>query len=87
MVSGNIIKALKGSESLLLVLPKEVSAELNIANQDWLKFEIKNRQIVIKKIESNESYIKIGVTNDQSLKSYSYGKNVFGDVTSERMLE
>ena len=54
MVSGNIIQALKGSESLLPVLPKEVSAELNIANWDWLEFEIRNRQIVIQKIEIAE---------------------------------
>lgn len=35
----NIIKALEGNESLLLVLPKEVSLQLDISNQDWLKYE------------------------------------------------
>ena len=47
----NLIKALTGSESLLLILPKEVSSKLDIANQEWLKFEVKNRQIIIKKVE------------------------------------
>jgi hypothetical protein len=40
----NIVKALRGEESLLLLLPKEVGTELNIANQDLLKFEIKDKQ-------------------------------------------
>ncbi len=35
----NIIKALEGDESLLLVLPKEVSMELDIADQDWLMYK------------------------------------------------
>jgi hypothetical protein len=48
----NIIKALEGDESLLLVLPKEVAIDLDILDQDWLKFDvIKNRGIFIKKIE------------------------------------
>jgi hypothetical protein len=50
MEINNFIKVLRGAESLLLILPKEVGAELDIANQDWLKFEIKNRELVIKKI-------------------------------------
>jgi hypothetical protein len=51
MVSKNIIRAIVGTECLLLVLPKRASAELDIANQEWLKFEVENRQIVIKKLE------------------------------------
>jgi antitoxin component of MazEF toxin-antitoxin module len=51
MEINNFIKALKGEVSLLLILPNEVSSELHIANQDWLKFEIKNSQLVIKKLE------------------------------------
>ncbi len=45
-----IVKALKGEESLLLIFPKEVGAELDIANQDLLKYEINGRELVIKKI-------------------------------------
>ncbi len=45
-----IVKCLKGEHSTLLILPKEVSAELDIADQDWLKYEVKNRELVIKKI-------------------------------------
>lgn len=40
----NIVKALRGEESLLLILPKEVGIELHIANQDLLKFEVKDKQ-------------------------------------------
>ena len=50
----NLIKSLIGEESLLLILPKKVSSELNIVNQDWLKFEVKNKQLVIKKLEIDE---------------------------------
>jgi hypothetical protein len=48
------IQALRGSESLLLILPKEVCKELDIANQEWLKFEIKNSMLIIKKIGCGE---------------------------------
>jgi hypothetical protein len=50
----NIIKALEGNESLLLVFPKEVSMELYIADQDWLQYEVKDGQLVIKKVEPEE---------------------------------
>ena len=40
----SIIRALKGDESLLLILPKEVGIALGIANQDLLKFEVKDKQ-------------------------------------------
>ncbi len=50
----NIIKALEGDESLLLVLPKEVSMELDIADQDWLRYSVKNGELVIKKVEAGE---------------------------------
>ena len=51
----NIIKALEGDESLLLVLPKEVSMELDIADQDWLRYKVKNGELVIKKVEAGET--------------------------------
>ncbi len=47
----NFIKALIGEESLLLILPKDVSKELGIENQDRLQYEVKNRELVIKRIE------------------------------------
>ncbi len=45
-----IVKALKGEESLLLILPKEVSNDLAISDQDLLKYEVKNGQLLITKI-------------------------------------
>jgi hypothetical protein len=48
----NSIKALRGAESLLLILPKEAGNRLNIANQEWLTFEVRTRELVIKKIEN-----------------------------------
>jgi antitoxin component of MazEF toxin-antitoxin module len=54
METSNFIKALEGELSLLLILPKEVSNKLDIVNQDLLKFEVKNRELVIKKIEISE---------------------------------
>jgi hypothetical protein len=50
----NIIKALEGEESLLLVLPKKVSIDLDIDDQDWLKYELKNGQIIIGKVEAED---------------------------------
>jgi hypothetical protein len=50
----NIIKALEGNESLLLVLPKEVSMELDIADQDWLRYKVMDGELVIKKVEPGE---------------------------------
>jgi len=46
-----VVKALKGDESLLLILPKEVSAELDIVNQEWLQYEVRNQELVIKKLK------------------------------------
>ena len=51
----NIIKALEGNESLLLVLPKEVSMELDIADQDWLRYKVMDGALVIKKVEPGEA--------------------------------
>jgi hypothetical protein len=51
----NLIKSLIGEESLLLILPKKVGTELNIENWDWLKFEVENRQLVIKKLEIGDN--------------------------------
>lgn len=54
MENKNTIRAILGTESLLLVLPKRASLELGIINQDWLNFEIIDRQLVIKKLVSRE---------------------------------
>jgi hypothetical protein len=55
----NIIKALEGDQSLLLILPKHACRELDIANQDWLKFEIKNRELIIKKIDFGDKVLPV----------------------------
>jgi hypothetical protein len=47
----DIIKALEGDESLLLILPKDACRELDIENQDWLKYEVKDRELIIRKID------------------------------------
>jgi len=44
------IKALRGAESLLFILPIEVGNRLNIADQDWMTFEVRNKELVVKKI-------------------------------------
>lgn len=54
MIINNIVKALTGTESLLLILPKEAANKLNIENHDYLNFEVKNRELVIKKIVDEE---------------------------------
>jgi antitoxin component of MazEF toxin-antitoxin module len=59
----NSTKYLIGEESILLVLPKEISKELNIVNQEWIEFEIRNKELVVKKIAGLErsleaNYIK-----------------------------
>jgi hypothetical protein len=52
MESKSIIRALTGEESLLLIFSKEVGTELNIENQDLLKYEIvkDGHQLVITKV-------------------------------------
>jgi bifunctional DNA-binding transcriptional regulator/antitoxin component of YhaV-PrlF toxin-antitoxin module len=55
------IKALQGAESLLLIFPKKVGNKLNIADQEWLTFEVRNKELVIKKIADVERSLK---TND-----------------------
>ena len=44
------IKVLKGAHSLLFILPIEVGNRLNIADQDWMTFEVRNKELVVKKI-------------------------------------
>lgn len=55
-ILGNIVKALRGEETLLLILPKEAGKELNIVDQDLLKYEIikDGHQLVITKIMEEE---------------------------------
>lgn len=55
METMNVVKALKGDQSLLLVLPKEVGMKLGIANQEWLRYEVKNGELVIKKAKDGEA--------------------------------
>jgi hypothetical protein len=55
------IKAIIGAESILLILPKEAENKLNIADQEWLTFEVRNKELVIKKIADVERSLK---TND-----------------------
>lgn len=55
MGNKNSIKSLIGTESLLLILPKGVSTELDIANQEWLEFEINKGQLIIKKLENKDN--------------------------------
>lgn len=54
MTLNNIVKALEGDESLLLVLPKEVAIRMDIADQDWLKYEIMNGNLVINKVTMDD---------------------------------
>ena len=61
MENNNFIKALRGDESLLLIFSKEVANKLSITNQEWLTFEIRNRELAIKKIGDRERSQK---TND-----------------------
>ena len=52
------IKALVGAKSLVLVFSKEVSNNLNIKNQEWLAFEVRNKELVIKKIADVKRSLK-----------------------------
>ena len=61
MQSGASIKALVGAKSLLLIFSKEVANKLSIENQEWLTYEVSNKEIVIKKISDAERSLK---TND-----------------------
>lgn len=74
------IKALQGAESLLLIFPKEVSNKLNIADHKWLTFEVRNKELVIKKISDVERLMKTnGMRADEmgiTLPSYSKDNTV-----------
>ena len=58
--TNNIIKALRGKESLLLIFPKDACNELDIADEDLLEFQIRNNELVIKKID----FEKITLNNE-----------------------
>ncbi len=83
MEINNFIKALKGAESLILILPSDVSNILDIKNQDWLKFEIKNGQLVIKKLEVGGNSINTDDMDNLSLQSHNYEKNISANSVSE----
>jgi antitoxin component of MazEF toxin-antitoxin module len=57
-MAGNYSKALTGAESLLLILPKDVSNKLDIADQDWLQYEVRNKELVITKMKNSEEYLQ-----------------------------
>jgi hypothetical protein len=52
------IKALVGAKSLLLIFSNEAADKLNIANQEWLTYEVRNNEIVIKKIADVKRSLK-----------------------------
>lgn len=68
MEFNNPIKALQGAESLLLVFPKEVVDKMDIADQEWLTFEVRNKELVIKKIADVESSLK---THDVGVSGFA----------------
>ena len=59
------IKALVGAKSLVLVFSKEVSNNLNIKNQEWLAFEVRNKELVIKKIADVKRSLKINKMKEE----------------------
>ena len=46
-----IIKALKGDESLLLILPKEVFSEIKIENGDLLEYVVQDNKLIVNRID------------------------------------
>jgi bifunctional DNA-binding transcriptional regulator/antitoxin component of YhaV-PrlF toxin-antitoxin module len=70
------IKALRGAESLLLIFPKEVANRLNIENQTLVKYEVRNNELVIKKIKDEKRSLKANDMKEEeevgiTLPSYS----------------
>ena len=61
------IKALVGAKSLLLTFPKEVADQLNIENQEWLSFEVRNKELVIKKIADVKKTLKTHYMKEQEM--------------------
>jgi len=45
----NLVSMIRGTESVLFVLPIEVATELAFTNDDLLKFEVKNGILTIQK--------------------------------------
>jgi hypothetical protein len=44
------IQALIGARSFLLMFSKEIADTMNVENQEWLTYEVRNNDLVIKKI-------------------------------------
>ena len=44
---------------------KEVADNLNIANQEWLTFEVRNKELVIKKIADVKRSLKINKMKEE----------------------
>ena len=59
------IKALVGAKSFLLIFSKEVADKLKIVNQEWLSFEVRNNDLVIKKIGDRERSLKTKDKKDE----------------------
>lgn len=54
----NIVRVLKGEESLLLILPKKVNLELKIDHRDLLEYRIYNDKIIIQKINPGQEFLE-----------------------------
>ena len=61
------IKALVGAKSLVLVFSKEVSDNLNIKNQEWLAFEVRNKELIIKKIADVKRSLKANDLKEEEI--------------------
>ena len=59
------IKALVGAKSLVLVFSKEVSNNLNIKTQELLAYEVRNKELVIKKIADVKRSLKINKMKEE----------------------
>ena len=60
-------KCLIGENSVLLVLEKDVATELNIQNHDWLEYEIRNKHLILKKLD--DKYIHLIEKDDSDVLS------------------
>ena len=67
MATKNTIKALVGAKSLLLIFSKEVAGNLNFTNQEWLTFEVRNKELVIKKITDVKRSLKANDLKEEEI--------------------
>ena len=64
MMINNIIAIIKGKESTLLLLPKEVTDNLKLEDHNLMKFDIKNGQLVVSKLDNFAENSNQGGDND-----------------------